>query len=536
MVHILTENNRIHPWTTYSQEKTKGYVKGYAFYREELLQEEALFQTVQKAWLEKDLEQLLLNLNGQFSIILRQEEQAILITDKIRSFPLFYLTVGNEYIVTDTGDTAYQMLPERKWDKTAVLSYLSAGYMNEESTLFTNCKIVPASSYAIIDKKISVQRYYTPISLQPLTQPDIIFRKSQQALETAFGRMLKSTGDKTILLPLSGGYDSRLLVCLCKQFNVSNVICYTYGIAGSPEIDVSRKVAKQLGYPWFYVEYTEEKWERILKSPAFDKYIRYAGNLNAIPHLQDFLAIHELKEKQIIPENAVVVPGHSGDLLGGSHLPLHINRKAIVPYLYNKHFTLNILKPKEKRLLVGSLEQYIENTYPLGNEKEYYQAFHLWGIQSRQTNFIINSVRLYEFQGLDWRVPLWDDAFEQVWDAIPYKQRAGSGLYNKFLFDTYFIPYKVDIHKEEESNLPSPFIQFIRNMISNEKRYYIKQLLSRTHLFSFPKDINALDVVGELLMKEKNLQKQPCLRTIKPNSMCMKALYYLSLYPENTTE
>ena len=26
MVHILTENNRIHPWTTYSQEKTKGYV------------------------------------------------------------------------------------------------------------------------------------------------------------------------------------------------------------------------------------------------------------------------------------------------------------------------------------------------------------------------------------------------------------------------------------------------------------------------------------------------------------------------------
>lgn len=533
MVHILIENNRIHSWSTHSQEKMIGYVKGHAFYQKELLQGELLFQTVQKAWNEMYLEQLLFDLNGQFCIILQQEKQTILITDKIRSYPLFYLVTGDDYIVTDTGDTAYTSLSDREWDKTAVLSYLSAGYMNAGSTLFSNCKITPASTYIVIDKEIAIKYYYTPISLKQLTQPDIIFKRSKQALESAFCRMLESIGNATIILPLSGGYDSRLLACLCRQFNVPNVICYTYGIKGSPEINVSQMVAQQLEYPWYYVEYTKEKWERLLKSNTIEEYMRYAGNLNTIPHLQDFLAIQELKEKQIIPEKAVVIPGHSGDLIGGSHLPQHIQRKNLASSLYDKYFTLNILKPREKKDLINNLQLYIEKTYPTGSEQDYYQAFHLWGIQFRQINFIINSVRLYEFQGLDWRVPLWDDAFEQVWDAIPYKLRVGSTLYNKFLFDTYFMPFGVSFHKKKENNIPSPFIQFIRNIISNEDRYYIKRLLSQVHLYSFPKDINALDIVGELLMKEKNLQKLPCIRTTKPNSMCMKALYYLSLYPES---
>lgn len=458
MVHILIENNRIHPWSTHAQDNVTGYVKGYAFYQQQLLQGESLFQAAQKAWNEMQLEQLLFELNGQFCMILQQEQQTILLTDKIRSYPLFYLATGDDYIVTDTGDTAYASLSDREWDRTAVLSYLSAGYTNVGSTLFSNCKITPAATYIVIDKEIAVHYYYTPRSLKQLTQPDCIFKRSKQALESAFCRMLESIGDATILLPLSGGYDSRLLACLCRQFNVPNVICYTYGIAGSPEVHVSQMVAQQLGYPWYYVEYTKEKWERLLKSNTFEAYMRYAGNLNTIPHLQDFLAIQTLKEKQIIPENAVVVPGHSGDLLGGSHLPPHIQRKDLAANLYDKYFTLNILKPRERKELINTLQRYLEKTYPMDNELDSYHAFHLWGIQFRQINFIINSVRLYEFQGLDWRVPLWDDAFEQVWDAVPYELRVGSTLYNKFLFETYFIPYKVAIHKEEERTpLPLAF-------------------------------------------------------------------------------
>lgn len=532
MVHILIQNNRIHPWKRFSGEKVEGYVKGYAFYREEFLDESRLFELTQTAWLEGSINLLIWNLNGQFCMVLQTAKETILISDKTRSYPLFYIPSGNDYIITDTGDIAYQNLSAPKWDKTAVLSYLSAGYMNGGTTLFKDCYIVPASTYVTIDKQIYIHQYYTSALLKPQIHKEDIFKKSKLALEEAFKRMLKSIGDKTIVLPLSGGYDSRLLACLCKQFHVSNVICYTYGVKGSPEIEISRKVADRLGYPWHYVEYTKEKWEKILSSPLFEAYIRYAGNLNAIPHLQDFPAIHELREKRIIPDNAVVVPGHTGDVIGGSHLPFHIKEKTIVRCLYEKYFTLNILKTKEKKFLTNQLEQFIRQRYLLIYDEDYYQAFHLWGIQSRQTNFIINSVRLYEFLGLDWRVPLWDDAFEQAWNGVLYKLRVGSSLYNSFLFENYFIPYKVDFHKEEEKNRSSFFIRLLRDMVSNEKRYYIKLILNRAHLYSFPKDINALDIVGELLMKEKNLGKLPCIRTIKPNSMCMKALYYLSLYPE----
>ena len=74
--------------------------------------------------------------------------------------------------------------------------------------------------------------------------------------------------------------------------------------------------------------------------------------------------------------------------------------------------------------------------------------FDNWNIQNRQANFIVNAVRVYEYFGVDWRIPLWDDELSDFWLSIGWKQKSNQVLYNKYMFEGYFIPLDVAIYKQ----------------------------------------------------------------------------------------
>ena len=72
------------------------------------------------------------------------------------------------------------------------------------------------------------------------------------------------------------------------------------------------------GFLW---KYTAQKWHECYNSKEADHFQKWAGNLSSLPHMQDFLALRELKTQGKLPDNSVFVPGHSGDMLAGSHIP-----------------------------------------------------------------------------------------------------------------------------------------------------------------------------------------------------------------------
>jgi asparagine synthase (glutamine-hydrolysing) len=129
------------------------------------------------------------------------------------------------------------------------------------------------------------------------------------------------------------------------------VSCYTYGIPESFEVKISKKVAETLGYPWYFVEYNEAKFLSVAKSPVGKDYIFWAMNLNTTSHHQDFIALKELREKGIIKNNAVIIPGHSGEILGRDQVPYHLldSNRSVAELLYHKYFHWNILKEKYKK-------------------------------------------------------------------------------------------------------------------------------------------------------------------------------------------
>jgi asparagine synthase (glutamine-hydrolysing) len=55
--------------------------------------------------------------------------------------------------------------------------------------------------------------------------------------------------------------------------------------------------------------------------PERPAYSRYAGALTSSAFIADWPLVGELRRAGTLREGDVVVPGHTGDVLGGSHLP-----------------------------------------------------------------------------------------------------------------------------------------------------------------------------------------------------------------------
>lgn len=49
--------------------------------------------------------------------------------------------------------------------------------------------------------------------------------------------------------------------------------------------------------------------------------------------------------------------------------------------------------------------------------------------QERQSKFIANSVKCYEYFGFEWRIPLWDNEIADYWMRVPARCRYGRNLF-----------------------------------------------------------------------------------------------------------
>ena len=105
---------------------------------------------------------------------------------------------------------------------------------------------------------------------------------------------------------------------MLKKHQYKNVICFTYGNKNSFEIENSKKVAKALGFKWFFIEYNSKLIEGYLNTNEFKEYAHFAGKLSSMPYLQEYFAVKYLQKEKIISDDAIFIPGFAGDLLGGS--------------------------------------------------------------------------------------------------------------------------------------------------------------------------------------------------------------------------
>jgi len=452
MIHIDINFNEGFKWYKNGNIVVKGFLfdKKNNFYRDRKLVE--YFSNVGD---EKTFKQRVLEANGFFSVVIENENKLFAAVDRLRSIPLFYGQKDGELYISDRAYWVRDQVNDLKIDSLSEIEFLRTGYVTGRNTLSGSVKQLEAGEYLLFDgKQIYTKFYYIHLHGSYLSLSEAEYFDDLDSIsEAVFQRLIKSAEGKTFVIPLSSGYDSRYIAAMLKKMHYKNVICYTYGRAKSYEVNISSEVAQILGYQWYFIEYNREKWWDYFQSKKVAEYNLFSFNLASLPHVQEYIAIKELKEKSLIPPDSVFIPGFCGDLLGGSYVPNEYKLKSkdlmsdgLVEYIYKTHFNLdNPIQGSSIKLIKTHIKETLKCFPDVKNIDDFVSFNEAWFTNHKVAKYLVNSLRLYEFFGFEWRMPLWDNEIIEYWYHIPNDQRINDKLYDRYLFNRIFKPQEIDL-------------------------------------------------------------------------------------------
>lgn len=385
-------------------------------------------------------------LNGSFALVMQSKERVLAAVDRLRSIPLFYVLIGGRLHVSDDAVVLSQAAGETAIDQLAAIEFRLTGYVTGTDTLCPAVKQLRAGEWLRFDAAAG-----SPPECRPYYQyrhknffeggPDELISALEEVHHHVFDRLIRGAEGRTLVVPMSGGYDSRLIGVSLRDAGVRDVICYSYGVPGNWESRISQELARYLGYRWLFTPYSAERWRAWAATDEFHEYCRAAGNLTSVPHVQDWPAVREMKARGEIPPDGVFVPGHSGDFLAGSHIPKWfiargaISRRELLDAIEGSHYSLWDW-PKDVPTLRGQIDRRIESVtgpIPNCNPEQAADLYEIWDLEERQAKFICNSLRVYEFFDHEWRLPLFDHELMDFWARAPLRLRHRRTLYFEFV-------------------------------------------------------------------------------------------------------
>jgi asparagine synthase (glutamine-hydrolysing) len=398
----------------------------------------------------------LIEANGLFAIVKDTGEGLLAVVDRIRSIPLFYAVEDDRIFISDDAYWISEQLACDRYDDISMLEFLSLGCVTGEDTLYPKIKQIKAGNSIFVKEingriQVDTERYYRFLRHDYFSEPEEDLQKKwDEVVIRTFDRMIRTLEGRTVVVPLSGGYDSRLVAITLKRLGYENVICFSYGSPSSLESEISCKVAKKLGYQWEFVPYTHNLWNKWYHSEEARSYIRLADGLSSVAFIQDWPAVWEMKKHGVIPKESVFVPGHNLSFISGTRLLTElVNEKVsgleeLVSYIMRKNYVLwdlhrlynwvgfstsiDRLRQKMEERIITSIRNLRCNTV-----EDAANIFEYWYWQESQAKFYSNTVRVYEFWDYEWRMPYWDLEVMTFWERIPLKYRLGRKLRNRYV-------------------------------------------------------------------------------------------------------
>ena len=501
MIKIQLTYHLYHSWKT---EKDTSVI-GTAFNNNELLKETALLHNFQTITNEESFKEKLQQLDGHFSIVTETETSVFIAVDTIRTFPLFIYSTAADILITDTIEPIY--FTNETIDVKEVENFCKVYCTLENKTLLKGWLQLQAGEYAVIDKQtaaLTIKPYFRHQSALSTLSKEALSKQLQQQEKKLIEKAIQYADNRPILIPLSGGYDSRYLIALLKEYNYPLVECYTYGRKDSFEVLIAKNVCEKLHIKWHFIEYTDT----LLQTFFTEKWNTYAAlnhHYSSLPHEQDFFALHYLKENNLLQENTVVMNGFCQDIHAGSFIE-PVRNFDIQNFVGYKHQ----LKPE--------LAAY-ENSW---------NGYQEWLIKNRLSKFIINSVRVYEYFGLDFYLPFWNTNWIQFWYALPVEMRLNQQYYNEYLLNGHFKKYHIDFKKPAAAN--SGKLYTLKKM----GKTILPERLTKLFQLQNNKDVSK-DVNNTLFLYEeiyKRLKEKPADKDFRINNI--HALYLMQNLKEKS--
>lgn len=415
-------------------------------------------------------------------------------TGLVRAVPIFYKLVRDKIYVSDNID---KLLSEKsKVSYNSLKEFLVFSYVLGEKTLFNETKQVQAGEVLkcrVGSTPVKEQYFIYDGGEEFDVGKNELLQEFERVLYKTFELYAEKLRKKKIIVPLSGGYDSRLIVTMFKEFGLTDVICVSYGVKGNFETKKASLVAQKLGYPLDVVVYKTDDYFSLVDSDDGINYLDYSSQKSSLGCLQEYLMMKYLKEKySFSPEDVVFVPGHTGDFVTGSHIPYNflngrVSIETLKELIFKKH---SLRRTKDYTLLDGY-------DFKLS---EPYKNFEYFDWRERQAKFIANANRNYDYNGYSWAMPYWFNDYVLFWCKVPLIYKYQKNLYDEYLEEVIFKKYGINFDKEER--------QKVRQRENN--RFYLKmrQVMKRNNLVrkiykKVRRDHNpiGIDAIGDTLLE-----------------------------------
>jgi asparagine synthase (glutamine-hydrolysing) len=349
--------------------------------------------------------------NGHFSIIVVSESKITLFSDVGRTYPVFYRRISeDQFSISDNVNALLEV--DDLFDPIQVDDFLSCGYCLKDKTLFRGIFQIESSQIIELSSSTGVLKefYFTYENAD-------LFNENRVYLENMYAQIIEQitrdlklrTNTSQVVVPLSGGYDSRFLLTLLLDAGIKNIVCYTYGSKSSYEVYTAKKICQRLNIKLHFIDYDRKFISDSLDRNEFINYEYFAGNYCSLPHVQDFLAVKFLKESNLISDNAIFMPGIAGDVYAGSQIP---NGYSVVSK-YDEYDLKN---------------QFLNFPgHPYKSDLEFKKMNHTsieqFTVSEKVPKFVVNSVRIYEYFNYEFYLPLWNLQLLDYFSRLPAKYK-----------------------------------------------------------------------------------------------------------------
>jgi len=414
------------------------YWKGSAFFEELLLDVSSIacmFSSIKNA---DDFISSLKQLNGFFAVVQQKEDTIYAAVDRVRSVPLFYSLKDGDFYISDDPNWIQKEIQSDEVDEIAAAEFMLTGYVTGKDTLYPDIKQLQAGEALVLQHSSdclslrTIQYYrYIPKNYSVCSEEEIL-SVLDRVLVKVFERLIKIASGRTIVVPLSGGYDSRLIVLMLKRLGYEKVVAFSYGKPGNKESEISKKVAEILGIRWEFIPYNNEDWHKWYRSEEFKRYSRMACGLSSVPHIQDWPAVWELKRRELIPNDSLFVPGHGADILSGrvTNIVADCPVDPIEAIFKQNYILWRCSSDKYVDLFKNRIARSFDKE---ARSQDIVSLFESWRVRERHAKFIINSLRVYEFWNYSWWIPFWDVEFMDLWCEISADMKSDQKIYKIYV-------------------------------------------------------------------------------------------------------
>lgn len=374
------------------------------------------------------------DLSGNFSIIITDGNAAFSCVDRCRSIPVFYNMTGliSNCAIELSNHT------EKDVDELSCLEASMSGYVSGKNTVISAIKQLQAGEYLLensLNGSIAVEQYFKYIpKVDLLKTKDDLINELDNVFNTVIHDVMKAANGNKIWIPLSAGWDSRIIACKLKELNYPNIETFSYGMNGSKEAKYAKVVADRLNLPWRFVHCTWKEMNDLYENGTLDEYWKFSGGLSCLPNPQDILPLYKMKLSKLIKEGDFIVNGQTGDFISGGHIPdVLLSPKAdyndLMNYIIKKHYSL-----WDELLVDENIEKIKERILPeFDNSQSILSQYETWEFQERQAKYVVNGQRVYDFLGLNWCLPMWSKEFVDFWMIVPYEDKYKQRLYKEYL-------------------------------------------------------------------------------------------------------